>query len=213
MHGGSQFDGQFDDDACVTCEISQCMTPSAMRLDDVEAGRDLCAHRRASVDSFLVPDTRERPLMVSAKPRGRFTRFLRAFIIVPLVLGVIVVAGFRFVSLRRESGERTQLAPNTGRFVKAGDLEIFIQEAGPVDGPPVLMVHGTGAWSAIWRETMDALAAKGYRAIAIDVPPFGYSERPLTPQYGDGPQAARIVGVLDASIHRACVSSCSSTPR
>ena len=115
--------------------------------------------------------------MVSAKPRRRFARFLRAFIIVPLVLGVIVVAGFRFVSLRRESGQRTQLAPDTGRFVKAGDLEIFIQEAGPEDGPPVLMVHGTGAWSAIWRETMDALAAKGYRAIAIDVPPLDQSDR------------------------------------
>lgn len=136
--------------------------------------------------------------MVNAKPRRRFARFLRAFVVVPLVLGVLVVAGFRFVSLRRESGERTRLAPNTGRFVKAGDLEIYIQEAGPADGPPVLMVHGTGAWSSIWRETMDALAARGYRAIAIDVPPFGYSERPLTPQYGDGPQAARITGVLDA---------------
>lgn len=137
-------------------------------------------------------------MMKSAPPRRRLARYLLALIAVPLVLAVVVVALFRVASLRRESEPRERAAPATGRFVQAGDLEVFIQEAGPVDGPPVLLVHGTAAWSAIWRETMDALAAEGYRAIAIDVPPFGFSQRPSAPNYGDEAQAARIVGVLDA---------------
>ena len=59
----------------------------------------------------------------------------------------------------------------------AGDVEIFIQETGPADGPVVLFVHGTGAWSGTWREAMTAAGA-GFRAIAIDLPPFGFSRRP-----------------------------------
>jgi pimeloyl-ACP methyl ester carboxylesterase len=130
--------------------------------------------------------------------RRRATRILLALIIVPVALALVVVVAFRVASLLRESEPRAGAAPSTGRFVRGGDVEVFVQEAGPAHGPPVLLVHGTGAWSAIWRETMDALAARGYRAIAIDIPPFGFSERPASAQYDDASQAARIVGVLDA---------------
>jgi pimeloyl-ACP methyl ester carboxylesterase len=85
-----------------------------------------------------------------------------------------------------------------GRFVPAGDVELFIQEMGPRDGQVILFIHGTAAWSGLWRETMTPLAEAGYRCIAIDIPPFGYSERPATPSYGNADQAKRIVALLDA---------------
>ncbi len=45
---------------------------------------------------------------------------------------------------------------------------------------------------------MSALAKEGFRAIAIDVPPFGYSEKPTGPaSYDRARQAKRILGVLD----------------
>ena len=66
------------------------------------------------------------------------------------------------------------------------------------DGPVILFIHGTAAWSGLWRETMAPLAEAGYRCIAIDIPPFGYSERPTTPSYGNADQARRIVSLLDA---------------
>jgi pimeloyl-ACP methyl ester carboxylesterase len=76
---------------------------------------------------------------------------------------------------------------------------MFMQEAGPATGMPVLLVHGTGAWSEIWRETMTALAGAGFRAIAIDVPPFGYSGKPAGPSaYSPERQARRIAAALDA---------------
>lgn len=62
----------------------------------------------------------------------------------------------------------------------------------------MVLVHGTGAWSEIWRETMHALAARGYRAIALDMPPFGFTSRPSNVDYGDDAQGRRILGVLDA---------------
>src|SRR6267378_1815374 len=45
---------------------------------------------------------------------------------------------------------------------------------------------------------MSALAATGARAIALDLPPFGFSQRPGSARYGKLDQGRRIVGVLDA---------------
>jgi pimeloyl-ACP methyl ester carboxylesterase len=121
-------------------------------------------------------------------------------IVAGVLLGIVVLAisGLRVTSLLRESLARAQAAPTNGRFAKAGGLEIYYQESGPVDGPTVLLVHGTGAWSEIWRETMQVLSDAGFRSIALDLPPFGFSERPVPPDYTDAAQASRILGLLDA---------------
>ncbi|MCI0549847.1 MAG: alpha/beta hydrolase [Anaerolineae bacterium] len=97
----------------------------------------------------------------------------------------------------RETKTRKEAAPSTGKFVQAGDVEFFIQEMGPQDGQPIIFIHGTAAWSGLWRETMSPLAEAGYRCIAIDIPPFGYSERPASPSYGNADQAKRIIAMMD----------------
>src|SRR5258706_7642662 len=132
---------------------------------------------------------------------GRMRRVLKwvsriSFGVTVLVTVLLIV--FRWQASRRETRSATELAPPAGRFVKAADVEIFIQEAGPSDGPAVLFVHGTGAWSETWKEPMDVLAKAGFHAVAIDLPPFGYSGRPYPPRYGKEDQGRRILGVLDA---------------
>jgi pimeloyl-ACP methyl ester carboxylesterase len=112
----------------------------------------------------------------------------------------VILGAFRAMAWHRETRTRAEAAPASGHFVRAADVELFVQEAGPPDGPPVLLIHGTGAWSEIWRRTMDTLAAQGYRAIAIDMPPFGYSQRPANANYRDEPQARRILGTIN-SLH------------
>jgi pimeloyl-ACP methyl ester carboxylesterase len=62
----------------------------------------------------------------------------------------------------------------------------------------VLFIHGMGAWSELWRPTLTATAAAGFRAVAMDLPPFGFSERPVASAYGRQAQARRILGVIDA---------------
>src|SRR5262249_12438534 len=64
------------------------------------------------------------------------------------------------------------------------------------DGIPVVLFHGTAAWSELWWRTSDALAAADFRVIALDLPPFGFSDRPGT--YTRRDQAARINDVLGA---------------
>ena len=117
-------------------------------------------------------------------------------VILGLLLAVIMF--FTLLATLRETQTRQEAAPTTGRFVPAGDVELFIQEMGPADGQVILFIHGTAAWSGLWRETMTPLAEAGYRCIAIDIPPFGYSERPSAPSYGNADQAKRIVALMDA---------------
>jgi len=118
---------------------------------------------------------------------------------IAVLIGLLIVAipFFAIQANLRESKTRQEAAPSTGKFVQAGDVELFIQEMGPADGQPILFIHGTAAWSGLWRETMTPLAEAGYRCIAIDIPPFGFSERPVAPAYGNEDQAKRIVALMD----------------
>jgi pimeloyl-ACP methyl ester carboxylesterase len=75
----------------------------------------------------------------------------------------------------------------------AGGLSTI--EAGT--GDPVLMLHGLGATKASFLPTIDALAPS-HRAIAVDLPGFGDSDKPLWGAY-DAPFFARaMVALLDA---------------
>jgi pimeloyl-ACP methyl ester carboxylesterase len=61
-------------------------------------------------------------------------------------------------------------------MVQLDGVEIHAVEAGT--GPLVLFVHGfPELWSA-WRHQLPALAAAGYRAVAIDVRGYGRSSAP-----------------------------------
>lgn len=118
------------------------------------------------------------------------------FALVALILGGL--GGARLAALLNESSTAEALAPASGHFVKADGLKIFVQEKGPADGPSVMFISGTLAWSETWRNTIDPLAAAGFHTIAIDLPPFGFSERPLPDGYGPANHARRIASVLDA---------------
>jgi pimeloyl-ACP methyl ester carboxylesterase len=114
------------------------------------------------------------------------------FVLVLLV--ILVIASFRMAASIRETGVRAGLAPPAGHLVPTRSGGVFVQEKGPAGGIPVVLFHGTAAWSELWRRTIDAVAASGFRVIALDLPPFGFSDRPGTYTWQD--QAARIDEVL-----------------
>lgn len=101
-------------------------------------------------------------------------------------------------SISLQNQDREKVKPESGIFVSAYDTKIFVQSAGRKDSPAIVFIHGTGAWSEIWRPSMDLVASLGYRAIAIDLPPFGYSLPPMSGKYHKGEQAKRILAVLDS---------------
>ncbi len=56
--------------------------------------------------------------------------------------------------------------------VKVGDVDVFYREAGPKDGPLVLLLHGFPTSSHMFRDLIPALACR-YHVIAPDLPGFG----------------------------------------
>ena len=55
---------------------------------------------------------------------------------------------------------------------------LHLVEAGPADGPPVLLFHGFPEFWWGWRRQLPALAAAGFRAVAPDLPGYNLSDKP-----------------------------------
>ena len=58
-------------------------------------------------------------------------------------------------------------------YVNAAGLRMHVVEAGPPDGPPVLVLHGWPQHWYQWRHQIPALADAGYRVIVPDLRGFG----------------------------------------
>lgn len=67
-----------------------------------------------------------------------------------------------------------RLAFNT---LQVGEVEVFYREAGPKDGPVLLLLHGFPSSSHMFRDLMPLLASR-YRVIAPDLPGFGNTKAP-----------------------------------
>jgi pimeloyl-ACP methyl ester carboxylesterase len=92
--------------------------------------------------------------------------------------------------------------PTFHRSAMVDGVRMFYREAGPADGPVVLLLHGFPTSSHMFRNLMPLLADK-YRVIAPDYPGFGQSDAPDRRQfdYGFGKYADMVdalLGQLDA---------------
>jgi epoxide hydrolase 4 len=85
------------------------------------------------------------------------------------------------------------------RVTLASGHTLRVLEAGPADGPPVLLVHGWAVSAYLWRHNILPLAAAGYRVVAPDLLGHGLSDAPKTTGvYALGPFAQSILDLLDA---------------
>src|SRR5262249_42934802 len=139
----------------------------------------------------------ERPV-VARSPHGRARRLGRRLAQLALgivVLLVLVLGGFRSRTYFRET-EQLRAPSRTGSFVHTPSGELRYQERGGPDGRPVLFIGGTMASSDSFLPLMDELCDQRLRCLAMDLPPFGYSERPPDADYGRTRRAARIAAFL-----------------
>lgn len=63
------------------------------------------------------------------------------------------------------------------RFVEVDGVRVFYREAGPIDAPTVLLLHGFPSASHQFKRLIDALGSD-YHLIAPDYPGFGHTEAP-----------------------------------
>lgn len=80
-------------------------------------------------------------------------------------------------------------------FVGHDGLALKAAASGPADGAPVLLVHGGGQTRRAWRRAAEAIAAEGYRAIALDLRGHGESTWCDSGNYTLGHFARDIVAV------------------
>jgi pimeloyl-ACP methyl ester carboxylesterase len=101
--------------------------------------------------------------------------------------------GVGFLAATADIGDRAGL-----RFAQVSTAagELSINEAG--SGPPVVLVHGLGATKISMLPTVAALAASGFRAIALDLPGFGDSVKPIRAPYHAPYFAGAVVALMDA---------------
>lgn len=62
------------------------------------------------------------------------------------------------------------------RVTLASGVTLRVLEAGPVTGPPLLLLHGWAVSAYLWRHNILPLAAGGFRVFAPDLPGHGLSD-------------------------------------
>jgi pimeloyl-ACP methyl ester carboxylesterase len=123
-----------------------------------------------------------------------------ALALVLFVLVLLVV--LRVMAAVREDG--AEAPPGTVQF-KTPTGAVAARLSGPADGRPIMLIHGTAAWSGFWRQVADHLAGRGWRVIAIDLPPFGWSGRDPEGRYDRATQAERLAAVLRKQSKKAVI--------
>jgi pimeloyl-ACP methyl ester carboxylesterase len=125
-------------------------------------------------------------------------RLAVALVVILCSLTLVLLLGLRLAAAIRETGLLAGGVPEEGRVVETALGPIYVEELGPEGGRAVLFVHGSVGWSRIWRPTQQALADRGYRAIAFDLPPMGWSFRDPAGDYSRQSQARRLLALVDA---------------
>jgi pimeloyl-ACP methyl ester carboxylesterase len=77
------------------------------------------------------------------------------------------------------------LTDPVGKSVRLDGRLLTYQEAGPADGPVVVLLHGLLSASTTWLPAIPALAGLGLRVIAVDLPGHGGSDLPTGGYYLD----------------------------
>ena len=113
---------------------------------------------------------------------------------IALAIAVLAIAGLALNAwLVARRVERA--VPALGRFVEVDGAKLHYVDRG--HGPPVVMIHGIAANLRHYTHTILDEIAKTNRAIAIDRPGCGYSERPSGTDNATATQAAIIQKALD----------------
>jgi pimeloyl-ACP methyl ester carboxylesterase len=113
-----------------------------------------------------------------------------------MLLGIVAVRALAPVLTPRFRQPQVHPWRQPGRTVFVGDSEFLLREAGPVDGDPLLLIHGlAGSSLGEWYRVAPKLAEK-YRVILVDHRNHGLSALSRGP-FEIGDEADDIAGVLD----------------
>jgi alpha-beta hydrolase superfamily lysophospholipase len=129
----------------------------------------------------------------------RLRRFLIgcfSLLFIALIIGVGVVA-YIFLSFNQEYRSPQELADTGGAFAEVNGASIYYIAKGESSNPAIILIHGFGGSTFTWRGNIDALAGAGYYVVALDLPPFGLSDKSPEIGYSRSDFAAYVAGLMD----------------
>ncbi|HEX8707809.1 MAG TPA: alpha/beta hydrolase [Pyrinomonadaceae bacterium] len=83
------------------------------------------------------------------------------------------------------------------RFAELDGVRVHYQQAGRLDAPPIILIHGFTASNFVWGDVLLPIADAGFRVIAPDLVGAGFSSKPGEGEYTIEAQARMIVSLLD----------------
>lgn len=87
--------------------------------------------------------------------------------------------------------------PEHSWFTTVDGVRVHYQEAGDENAPAMILIHGFISSTMVWNEVFLPLAKAGFRVIALDLPGYGYSEKPRDGAYTIEAQARVVAGLMD----------------
>jgi len=88
--------------------------------------------------------------------------------------------------------------PGSHEFAHVNGIRLHYIDAGPTDGPLVVLLHGFPEFWYTWRHVIPALAAAGYRVVAPDMRGYNRSEKPDSVRaYHVTELVADVVGLIE----------------
>lgn len=111
------------------------------------------------------------------------------------------------VSARGVLGSEDMVSTATERRIDVNGVTLRVLEAGPMDGPLVVLAHGFPELAYSWRHQIPVLAAAGYHVLAPDQRGYGGSSRPAAVEdYDITALTGDLLGLIDqAGADRAAI--------
>ncbi len=107
------------------------------------------------------------------------------------------VIGCLIVPVSAQDRTPQELADPDGQFLDVGGVSIYIQVRGDASNPAVILLHGFGGSTFTWRNTLDPLVEAGYYVVAMDLPPFGLSDKSADGDYTRTGLANTVIAVMN----------------
>lgn len=85
----------------------------------------------------------------------------------------------------------------TGEFITVDGYRTYVERHGADNDPAVVLIHGFGESTLMWRDNLPVLAATGYDAIALDLKGFGLSDKRWRDDFSHAVQADLVAAVMD----------------
>jgi pimeloyl-ACP methyl ester carboxylesterase len=114
-----------------------------------------------------------------------------------LIIFLLLISSFGNVAF----GQESEKPYSNSHFLTIDSVELHFRVWNDHLASPrgkVILIHGFIGSTYCWRMNVDALAASGYKVVAVDLPSFGYSSRSLTFNQSQSSRGTLLWHLLDS---------------